>query len=131
MRGFEDPRYVTAAGDPAGTVTAQASQLSGFVTILVPTASLGGVPGPGWSFTVVLHGQDGFGQDGARVFTPTPREFTFGVCAAGGTDPRCALDPALAPKAMDVLTPAGVDQSVELDRTRTTAPVVLRGVPIP
>jgi glucoamylase len=33
------------------------------------------------------------------------------------------------PKAMDVLTPAGVDQATELDRS--LGPVVLRGVPVP
>jgi len=51
------------------------------------------------------------------------------VCAAGSVDPRCAHDPAAAPKAIDVLTPAGVDQATELDAT--LGPVVLRGVPVP
>ena len=75
VRGFETPRYVTPAGAPAGSLTVQASQVTGTITILVPQASLG-TPGSGWSFTVVLHGQDGFGEDGARTFTPTPGTFT-------------------------------------------------------
>ena len=44
----------------------------------------------GWSFTVVLTGQDGFSADQARGFQPTPQDFQFGVCAPGGTATRCA-----------------------------------------
>ena len=38
-------------------------------------------------------------------------------------------NPATAPKAMDVLTPAGVNQSTELDPT--LGPVTIAGVPVP
>ncbi len=127
VRGFDDTRVYDAPGSQIGTVTAQASQLSGYITVIVPTALLGGTPGAGWSFTVVLHGQDGYGQDGARVFSPTATDYTFGECPAGGTGPICQVPVDALPKAMDVLTPAGVDQSSELD---PTSPVVLRGVPI-
>ncbi|MEP7089159.1 MAG: glucodextranase DOMON-like domain-containing protein [Nocardioidaceae bacterium] len=127
VHGFDETRIFDAPGSQIGTATARASELTGYVTVAVPTALLGGTPGPGWTFTVVLHGQDGFGQDGARTFTPTAGAYTFGECAAaGGTDPRCAVPVDALPKAMDVLTPAGVDQSTELD---PTSPVVLRGVP--
>jgi hypothetical protein len=77
----------------------------------------------------VLTGQDGFSDDKARSFLATPADFNFGVCAASSSDPHCTADPATVPKAMDVITPAAVDQSVELDYTQ--GPVVLKGVPIP
>ena len=48
----------------------------------MPKAALG-TPGPGWGFTVVLTGQDGFSPDQARGFQPTPQDFQFGVCAPG------------------------------------------------
>jgi hypothetical protein len=130
VRGFEAPRYVTASGAAAGTVSVQASRQTGYVTIGVPRASLGGDPGPGWSFAVVLYGQDGYGQDGARAFTETPQPYTFGRCPTDPSpDPRCQVPLDQLPRAMDVLTPAGVDQATELDRSR--GPVVLRGVAVP
>jgi carbohydrate-binding DOMON domain-containing protein len=120
--------FVDASGAPLGTVSVQASQTSGFITVIVPVAALG-TPGPGWTFTVVLHGQDGFSADQARGFAPTPQPFLFGVCAPGGTSPICAVDPGSVPKAMDVLTPDGVSQAVELDPT--AQPVEITGVPVP
>ena len=94
----------------------------------MPKAALG-TPAPGWGFTVVLTGQDGFSPDQARGFQPTPQDFQFGVCATASTDPHCTFDPGTVPKAVDVLTPAGVAQSDELDYTLhspvTIAPVVM------
>jgi glucoamylase len=79
---------------------------------------------------VVLTGQDGFGTDQARNFTATPGGFTFGVCAAtGGTAPVCSANPDTVPKAVDVITPAGVSQATELDPT--LGPVVIQPVPAP
>jgi glucoamylase len=78
---------------------------------------------------VVLTGQDGFSPDQARGFAATPQPFAFGVCAPGSADPRCAVDPATVPKAVDVITPAGVAQSTELDYT--LGPVVLQPVTLP
>jgi glucoamylase len=78
---------------------------------------------------VVLTGQDGFSPDQARGFAATPQPFLFGVCAPGGTSPICAVDPSTVARAMDVITPAGVSQAVELDPTR--GPVVIQGVPVP
>ena len=128
VRGFDETRVYDASGAQIGTAAAQASQLTGFITVTLPTALLGGTPGSGWSFTVVLHGQDGFGQDGARTFAETAQRFQFGRCAvAGDLDPRCGVPVSQLPKAMDVLVPAGVTQSQVLD---PTAPVVLRGVQI-
>ena len=127
IQGFADPQFVDAAGTSLGPVAVQASQASGFITAVVPLAALG-TPGPGWSFSVVLHGQDGFSPDQARGFTPTPQDFQFGVCAAGGTSPICSVDPATVPKAMDILTPAGVSQAAELDPT--APPVQIAGVPV-
>ena len=122
VEGFADPVFVDAAGTSLGTVSVQASQASGYITAVVPVAALG-TPGPGWSFTVVLHGQDGFSGDRARGFQPTPQDYQFGVCAPGGTSPICALDPGTVPKAMDTLT-----SPAELDPT--APPVELTGVPI-
>jgi glucoamylase len=122
-------RYEDASGATLGTVAISANAISHFITIKVPKSSLGS-PGPGWAFTVVLTGQDGFSGDQARGFQSTPQDFQFGVCATTSTDPHCTVDPSTVPKAIDVITPAGVLQSDELDYTLHT-PVVLQGVPIP
>jgi glucan 1,4-alpha-glucosidase len=127
VQGFGQ-RYVDAGGNTLGTVTISANPISRFITFSVPKASLG-TPGPGWGFTVVLTGQDGFSPDQARGFTPTPQEFQFGVCAAASADPHCKFDPALVPKAIDEIPAPGVLQSTELDYTR--GPVQLTGVAIP
>jgi len=46
------------------------------------------------------------------------------------TDPHCTADPNTVPKALDAITPAGVDQSDELDYTLHN-PVTLQAVAIP
>jgi glucoamylase len=127
VQGFGQ-RYVDAGGNALGTVSISANPISRFITFSVPKQSLG-IPGPGWGFTVVLTGQDGFSQDQARGFAPTPQEFQFGVCAATSADPHCTFDPGLVPKAVDVIPAPGVLQSVELDYT--LGRVQLTGVAIP
>ena len=127
VQGFGQ-RYVDASGATLGTVTISANEISRFITVRVPKASLG-TPGPGWGFTVVLTGQDGFSSDQARGFQPTPQDFQFGVCATASADPHCTFNPSLVPKAVDVITPPGVPQSTELDYT--LGPVVIKGVTIP
>lgn len=122
-------RYIDASGATLGTVAISANEISRFITFRVTKASLG-TPGPGWGFTVVLTGQDGFSPDQARGFQPTPQDFQFGVCAAPSADPHCTFAPNLVPKAVDVITPPGVVQSNELDYT-LHSPVVLTGVTIP
>jgi glucoamylase len=129
VQGFGQ-RYEDASGQTVGTIAISANQISRYITFRVSKASLGGTPGSGWAFTVVLHGQDGFSSDQARGFEPTPQEFAFGVCATTSADPHCTVNPGSVPKAMDVLTPAGVSQSDELDYT-VHNPVVLQGVAIP
>ena len=129
VRGFDETRVYDGSRTQIGTASAQASALTGFITVSVPTALLGGTPASGWSFTVVLHGQDGYGQDGARTFADTPQGYQFGRCAsATDPDPRCQVASDQLPKAMDVLVPPGTSQQVELD---PTSPVVLRAVQIP
>ena len=128
VQGFGQ-RYLDAAGATLGTVTIRANEISRFITFSVPKSSLG-QPGPGWGFTVVLTGQDGFSPDQARGFAPTPQEFQFGVCATASGDPHCTVDPATVPKAMDVITPPGVSQAEELDYT-VNQPVTIQGVLIP
>ena len=122
VEGFADPVFVDAAGTSLGTVSVQASQASGYITAVVPTAALG-TPGPGWKFAVVLHGQDGFAPDRARGFQATPEGYQFGVCAPGGTSPICSVDPGTVPKATDTLT-----SPAELDPT--AQPVQITGVPV-
>jgi carbohydrate-binding DOMON domain-containing protein len=128
VQGFGN-RYVDASGGTLGAPSITGNAVSRFITFSVPKASLG-TPGSGWGFTVVLTGQDGFSNDQARGFAPTPQPFSFGVCAPAVVDPHCTVDPATVPKAMDVITPSGVTQSNELDYTLHN-PVVLTGVSIP
>jgi len=128
VQGFGQ-RYIDATGATLGTVMVRGNEISRFITFSVPKATLG-QPGPGWGFTVVLTGQDGFSPDQARGFAPTPQEFLFGVCASALPDPHCTFDPGAVPKAVDVLTPAGVDQSDLLDYTIHQS-VTLQAVTIP
>ncbi|HLJ99074.1 MAG TPA: glucodextranase DOMON-like domain-containing protein, partial [Streptosporangiaceae bacterium] len=115
VQGFGQ-RFVDSTNtNTVGTITISANQISRYITFSVDKAALGGTPGPGWIFTVVLTGQDGFSPDQARAFTSTPGAFTFGVCAPGVTGPICSLDPNTVPKAVDVITPAGVTQATELN----------------
>jgi glucoamylase len=129
VQGFGQ-RYIDANGNPVGTINISANAISRFITFSVPTSSLGGTPTSGWGFTVVLTGQDGFSPDQARSFASTPQPFNFGVCATVNSDPHCTVDPNTVPKAMDVITPSGVNQSTELDYT-LHQPVVIQGVFIP
>jgi glucoamylase len=128
VQAFAAPVWQDASGNTVGTPDVLATQSDGTITIAVPEAQFG-TPGPGWGFTVVLTGQDGFSPDQARAFTSTPGPFTFGVCAPGGTQPICTFDPNSVPKAMDVITPAGVSQATELDPT--LGPVAIQPVIVP
>ena len=87
VQGFGQ-RYEDASGTTLGTVSISANPISRFITFRVPKDSLG-QPVSGWSFTVVLTGQDGFSSDQARGFQSTPQDFQFGVCATASTG--CAL----------------------------------------
>jgi glucoamylase len=128
VQGFASPAWVNAAGTSVGTASALAVQADKTITIALPEAQFG-TPASGWGFSVVLAGQDGFSPDQARAFTATPGADTFGVCAPGGTAPVCSVDPSTVPKAMDVITPAGVSQATELNPT--LGPVVIQPVPVP
>jgi glucoamylase len=130
VQGFGQ-RYENAAGQTLGTVAISANRISRFITFRVSKTTLG-QPGPGWGFTVVLTGQDGFSsdRDQARGFQTVPQDFQFGLCATASTDPHCTVDPGTVPKAIDVITPPDVLQSDELDYT-LHSPVVLQGVTIP
>ena len=128
VQGFVPPVWQDASGNPVGTPQVLASQSDGTITIALPEAQFG-TPGPNWGFTVVLTGQDGFSPDQARGFAPTAQPFLFGVCAPPGTAPICSADPGTVPKAVDVITPAGVLQSTELDPT--LGPVNIQPVIVP
>jgi glucoamylase len=128
VQGFAGPVFVNAAGQTLGPVTVTANQATGSILIAVPSSALGH-PARGWTFTVALHGQDGFSPDQARGFTATAQPYQFGVCSPGTTAPICAIDPATAPKVMDTVTASTVDQKAELDPT--AGPVQLHGVVVP
>jgi len=129
VQGFGQ-RYIDGHSNTVGTISISANAISRFITFSVPTSTLGAQPpGSGWGFTVVLTGQDGFSPDQARGFTPTPGQYSFGVCAVSSTDPHCTVDPNTVPKAMDVITPSGISQSNELDYTLHN-PVTLQDVVI-
>jgi len=127
-QGFAAPVWKDASGNTVGTPQVLASQSDGTMTIALPEAQFG-TPGPGWGFTVVLTGQDGFSPDQARGFAATPQDFLFGVCAPGGPEPICSFDPNGVPKAVDVITPSGVSQATELDPTLGTVAVAPVTVP--
>jgi glucan 1,4-alpha-glucosidase len=131
VQGFGQ-RFVDAGFNVLGTVDIRANAVSRYITFSVPKAALGGTPAAGWAFAVVETGQDGFSSDQARGFQPTPQPFQFGVCAptANLADPHCTFNPGLVPKAIDVLTPAGVSQADELDYT-LHSPVTIAPVMIP
>ena len=90
----------------------------------------------GWTFTLTLTGQDGFGVDDARTFAATPQRFQFGVCSAavaGEPSPPavCGFNPANVPFVLDTIPPASVNVQTELDPTQNPAGVVLQGVTVP
>lgn len=128
VQGFGQ-RFVDAHGTTLGTAAIKANAVSRYITFAVDKAALGGAPGSGWAFTVVLTGQDGFSPDQARSFAPTPQPYQFGVCSAASADPHCTADPATVPKVLDTFPPAGVSQATELDYT--LGPVVLQGIALP
>ena len=129
VQGFASPVWQNANGAQVGTVSGVvASPAARTITIVLPASELG-TPASGWSFSVVLTGQDGFSSDQARGFAPLAQPFSFGVCAAGDPSPICSVDPSTVPKAVDVITPDGVSQATELDPT--LAPPVVHGVPLP
>jgi glucoamylase len=129
IQGFAAPVWVNASGAQVGTPTAVvASTVADTITIALPAAEFG-TPGPGWTFTVALTGQDGYSADQAIPFTATPGGYTFGVCPVGGTEAICSLSPSSVPEVMSTITPAGVSQLTELDPT--LGDVVLQGVTVP
>jgi glucoamylase len=128
VQGFAPTQWADAGGNPVGSASTLAEQSDRTITVALPESAFG-TPSSGWGFTVVLTGQDGFSSDQARAFTPTAGAFTFGVCAPGGSAPVCSVDPSTVPKAMDVITPAGVPQASELDPT--AGAVVIQPVVVP
>ncbi len=127
-QGFAPVQWVNASGTSLGSGQLVADQTSGTATLVLPAAQFGTIKS-GWVFTVALTGQDGFGADNLRAFTATPGQFTFGVCAPGGTSPICSFDPTKVPKVMDTITPSGVSQDTELNPT--LGGVELQGVTVP
>jgi C-terminal binding-module, SLH-like, of glucodextranase len=124
--GIRDPRVAQRVGRADGDTSAGGGRRSArHCTLILPQAAFGTVAS-NWVFTVALTGQDGFGTDQARNFTQPAGQFTFGVCAPGGTAPICSFNPNEVPKVMDTILPPGVSQATELDPTR--GPVQLQRV---
>ncbi|MFC4907578.1 glucodextranase DOMON-like domain-containing protein [Actinomadura gamaensis] len=128
VEGFASPVWTAADGTARQGIAVRSSGTTRTITIALPRAAFG-TPGKGWKFAVVLTGQDGYSADRARGFAATPQPYRFGVCAPGGAAPICSRDPDTVPKALDVLTPAGVSQSDELDPTR--GPVAVHAIAVP
>jgi hypothetical protein len=131
VQGFGQ-RFIDGAGSTVGSVASRASAVTRKITFTVSKTALGGTPASGWSFAVVLTGQDGFSTDQARGFTQPAQGYQFGVCTAAAVaagNPICAVAPGAVPKAMDVITPAAVPQATELNPLN--GPVVVEGVTIP
>ena len=129
----------SSVGTPQVSVIELAPNASGetpgLVIITVPTSELG-TPGAGWTFTVTLTGQDGFGVDDARTFTATPGAYTFGVCSSAvASEPSppatCSYNPSAVPFVMDTIPPAGVNVQTELDPTVNPSGVARQGVTVP
>ncbi len=100
VQGFGQ-RFIDASGTTVGTVAIRGTQVTRWITFTVSKAALGGTPGSGWSFAVVLTGQDGFSPDQARGFQPLSEDFQFGVCtpeAVAAANPICAVDPDHGPQ---------------------------------
>jgi len=148
--GFGTDAWVTPSGSTSGLASSSSvgtpqvsvAQLSpsggetpGLVTITVPTAVLG-PPGGGWTFTLTLTGQDGFGINDARSFTATPQAFNFGVCSTAvasqpSPPPVCSFNPANVPFVLDTIPPASVNVQTELDPTQNPGGVTLQGLTVP
>jgi glucoamylase len=120
VQGFGNNRFVDASGTSLGAVTVGANAVSRYITFSVDKTALGGTPTSGWGFTVALTGQDGTngpGSDQSRSFSPTPGDYSFGVCAVALSTPLCSADPKTVPRVMDTIVPPGGSQAKELDYT--------------
>jgi glucoamylase len=127
-QGFAPVQWVNAANASLGSAQLIADPPSDTATIVLPRSAFGTVSS-GWQFTIALTGQDGTNSTQLRAFAPTPQDFAFGVCAPGGTDPICSVDPGTVPKVMDTIPPSGISQATELNPLN--GPVQLQGVSVP
>ncbi len=107
----------TSLGEPQVSFTQLApganGETPGLVDITLPDSVLG-TPGPGWTFTLTVAGQNGFSATDLRGFTATPGAYTFGVCsvqtAAEPSPPSiCAENPNNVPNVLDTIPPLPTD----------------------
>lgn len=92
----------------------------GLIDITLSNSVLG-TPGPGWTFTVTLAGQDGYNASDLAAFSATPSGYNFGVCSqatasAAGAPAICSENPNSVPHVMDTIPPAPTD-SVQTELT--------------
>ena len=118
-------RHARHGGDPRHAATR-------YITFTVPKAALGGTPGAGGRFAVVLPG-----RTGSAPTTPAgSSRHRRTSSSASARRPRRRRQPDLRrrpgdrPQGVDVLTPAGVSQADELNPV-TNKPVTIAGVTIP
>jgi glucoamylase len=145
--GLGTPQVSPAQLNPSGGET------PGLVTITVPASILGAPSSTaasawaGWTFTVTLAAQNGYGFDDARQFVPVPADdpsggYNFAVCSAleSGLVPEPTICTSgfeqlsggyvtNVPYVMDTIPPTSVNVQQELDPT--VGPVVLQGVTVP
>ncbi|MHB1527326.1 MAG: glycoside hydrolase family 15 protein [Candidatus Dormibacteria bacterium] len=145
--GVGTPQMSVAQLSPSGGET------PGLITITVPASVLGAPSSTaasawaGWTFTLTLAGQNGFGYYDARQFVPVPADdtsggYNFAVCSAAETE--LVPEPTICtssfeqlsggyvtnvPYVMDTIPPTSVNVQQELDPT--VGPVVLQGVTVP
>ena len=134
VQGFGQ-RFIDADGVTVGAVGIKASAATRYITFTVPAAALGGTPGPGWTFAVVLTGQDGFSRRPGPRLPSRRRRASSSVSVPRQrwrpSDPICGVDPATVPKAIDILTPDGVTQAEELTPLPVGRQIVIQAVTIP
>lgn len=114
----------TSVGTPNVSFTqlgqAGNGEIPGLIDIAVPNSVLG-TPGPGWTFTVTLAGQDGFNATDLARFSATPVGFDFGVCSTAVASEAdapaiCSQAPGTVPNIMDTIPPVPTD-SVQAELT--------------
>jgi len=115
VQGFAGPVWVDPDGRRKGTVTAiVSSTVTDTITVALRKLNWARRP-PGGRSPWCSPARAASARTRRAVFTPTPGDFSFGVCAPGGLSPICQVNPGSVPKALDVITPGGVSQAAELD----------------
>ena len=129
VQGFGQ-RFIDGTGATVGSVSIRASSVTRYITFTVTKSALGGTPAQRVDLLASSSPVRTASAPTRPAGSSRPRRTTSSASAApGGTSPICSVNPGTVPKAVDVLTPAGVSQADELDPTKP--PVEIQGVTIP